>query len=568
MHRKKLSLWAILLCCLLATFDIASAQVIFNNGLAAGGTGTGGFVTNPTAGFGGAPISELTSPMTIFGFGAQVASNNSVADDFTVPAGEAWVISSLEFYTYQTGSTTTSTINNLQLRIWNGAPDGGGTVVYGDLSTNMLSSTAFSGVYRVQNTAQTNSQRPIMSVQVNLPSSVTFMPGTYWIEYRFGGTLASGPWACPITITGQATTGNGKQNLAGTWGNLVDGTNPQGVSFTISGTIQALSEIEVRGTDNSIIASGTTTTSTTNGTDFGLMSVASTPFVEKTFTIANLGTSNLSITGAVVSSNPNFTIQTQPSGTVGGSSTSTFVVRFMPSTYGSFTSTISIPSNDTDENPYTFRVSGSATAPEINVLGLGSNIPNNKFLSTTTDGTFLGVSTTSSTPSSTFTIQNTGNDPLTITSITVSQGSSFSVSNIPSVVAVASSADFKVSFSPSNGSKLDTLVIKSNGANVPVYRFIISAGGVVAALEDGLFSGNIEVYPNPSAGNFQIKVSDSKYTSLDASVYDLAGKLIKNYSTNQFNGLIDINLDTYEKGAYLLVLESDGQKAIRKLIKQ
>ena len=571
MQKGKLRFLIVVLCYFfISSSNSFAQQVLFNNGLNAGGSGTGGFVTNATAGFGGAPISELATSLGLstIGFGAQIASNNSVADDFTIPVGETWEVSSLEFFTYQTGSTTTSTINNLQLRIWNGAPDAGGTVVYGDLSTNMLSSTSFSGVYRVTSTTLTNNQRPIMSVRANLPSPVTFTAGTYWIEYRFGGSLTSGPWACPIAITGQTITGNGKQNINGTWNNLIDGGtgNPaQGLPFIISGT--KAGEIEVRGIDNSVIANGTTTTTVTNGTNFGSISVASTPYLDKTFTIANVATANL-IVSNITSSNPNFVIQAQATSPITGGNTTTFTVRFAPITFGSFTSTISITNNDTDENPYTFRVSGTATAPQIAVSGLGNNIPNNKFLTLSIDGTFLGVATTGNAPKSTFTIQNTGNESLTINNITTPQGSSFSIENLPSVIGAGSSADFTVLFNSNNGSKLDTLTINSNGANAPMFKFAISAGGIVSALEDGLFSGNIEVYPNPSIGSFQVKISDSKYTSINASVYDLNGKFIQNYSINQFNGFIDINLDKYAKGSYLLILEAGGEKAIRKLIKQ
>ncbi len=35
--------------------------------------------------------------------------------------------------------------------------------------------------------------------------------GTYWVQSATDGSLASGPWAPPITILGQTTTGNALQ---------------------------------------------------------------------------------------------------------------------------------------------------------------------------------------------------------------------------------------------------------------------------------------------------------------------------------------------------------------------
>jgi hypothetical protein len=69
----------------------------------------------------------------------------------------------------------------------------------------------------------------------------TVLPqGTYWVDYQFTGSLASGPWAPPITILGQTTTGNGLQytSTAGVWAALIDtGTagTPQGLPFIIDG---------------------------------------------------------------------------------------------------------------------------------------------------------------------------------------------------------------------------------------------------------------------------------------------------------------------------------------------
>ncbi|MFZ1553126.1 MAG: hypothetical protein WAV53_17145, partial [Anaerolineae bacterium] len=75
----------------------------------------GPLVTHPGGGFGGADASAVQTAigLTIYGAGHQLSANNRVADDFTVPAGETWTINTVTFYAYQTGSTTTSTINHV-----------------------------------------------------------------------------------------------------------------------------------------------------------------------------------------------------------------------------------------------------------------------------------------------------------------------------------------------------------------------------------------------------------------------------------------------------------------------
>lgn len=202
-----------------------SEAVLFDNGP---------LVTLPGGGCSGGDASILdgTLGLTVYGFGAQQASGNYIADDFTNTS--AWNIDSLKFFTYQTGATTV-TINGIYVQIWNGQPNAGGTVVWGDLTTNRLSAARFTNIYRALNTTPTDCQRRIQEVVVNT-SGLNLAPGTYWVQWGFTGTGTSGPWQPPITISGQTTTGNGLQNLAGTWGNLLDGTFQQGAPFIVYGT--------------------------------------------------------------------------------------------------------------------------------------------------------------------------------------------------------------------------------------------------------------------------------------------------------------------------------------------
>ncbi|MGQ9798752.1 MAG: hypothetical protein ACUVRG_05585 [Ignavibacterium sp.] len=93
---------------------------------------------------GGANGSVLQTAISLnsFGFAHQQSSNFRVADDFVIPAGQTWTINQATFFAYQTGSSTTSTITGVNVRIWNGQPDvSGSTVVFGDTATNRMSAT-------------------------------------------------------------------------------------------------------------------------------------------------------------------------------------------------------------------------------------------------------------------------------------------------------------------------------------------------------------------------------------------------------------------------------------------
>jgi len=199
----------------------------------------GSLVTHPGGGSGGADASSLQDTsllMTIFGFGHALAANIRVADDFTVPAG-GWNVSQIVFFAYQTGSSTTSTINHVNLQIWDGPPGAPSNIVFGDTATNRLATSTFSNVYRtLESAGQAGTTRPLMA---NATTVSTFLPaGTYWVDWQTGGTLGSGPWVAPVTILGQTGKpgANGLQALTpGVWSAALD-VAAQDFPFIIEGT--------------------------------------------------------------------------------------------------------------------------------------------------------------------------------------------------------------------------------------------------------------------------------------------------------------------------------------------
>jgi hypothetical protein len=178
--------------------------------------------------------------MSTYGFGHQVSAGNRIADEFTVTGATGWIIDEIAFYAYQTGSSPDpSTLTAVNYQIWDGPPnDPASTVVFGDTTTNRLLSSVWSSIYRVLDTGLLDTSRPIMANTVS--AGVYLPPGIYWLDWQTDGSLASGPWAPPIAILGQTTTGNALQFTpsTGAWNPLVDsGTGtPQGFPFVLMGT--------------------------------------------------------------------------------------------------------------------------------------------------------------------------------------------------------------------------------------------------------------------------------------------------------------------------------------------
>ena len=181
----------------------------------------GPFVNSPGTGAGGADESILQGGlgMTTYGSGCQQTAGNSIADDVVVPS--AWTVNEMDVFSYQTDSSTTSTFTGAMVRVWDGDPTAGGTVIWGDLTTNIMTSTSWTNAYRNDDGPGGSTNRPIMKVTCDL-GGLSLAPGTYWFEWTLTGSGSSGPWAPAITINGQTTTGNALQNQSGTWVALTD----------------------------------------------------------------------------------------------------------------------------------------------------------------------------------------------------------------------------------------------------------------------------------------------------------------------------------------------------------
>lgn len=180
--------------------------------------------------------SILVSPSTTFGLGAQTSAGNSVADDFTIAAGNSWNVSSLDFFSYQTGATSFT----FQQATW--------AIRSGDANTGTIMASGVTNLtngglqgYRVTSTTLTNTQRGIYKAQADV-ADFSLGAGHYWLSWSLTGTAASGPWQPPVS---DGRTGNAMQAATNgsfaTWhdaGSTLTGEVP----FVINGVAAAVPE--------------------------------------------------------------------------------------------------------------------------------------------------------------------------------------------------------------------------------------------------------------------------------------------------------------------------------------
>jgi hypothetical protein len=194
-----------------------------------------GFVTDPGVMTNGGDASWTKGSQTTWGPNANHNIGYMLADEFTINAQTN--INEITVYAYQTGSSTTSTFTGLYAQIFNGSPMNGGTIVWGNNTNNIMTTTAFTNCYRGSDGETGATTRPIMSITAS-GLNIQLTAGTYYLVYSLTGSGSSGPYGAPQCEPGIGNTGNGLQYTNNSWTNLIDtGSNTTyGCSMKLNGT--------------------------------------------------------------------------------------------------------------------------------------------------------------------------------------------------------------------------------------------------------------------------------------------------------------------------------------------
>ncbi|WP_046746061.1 LamG-like jellyroll fold domain-containing protein [Kordia zhangzhouensis] len=204
-----------------------------------------------------------------------------------------------------------------------------------------------------------------------------------------GGTIAGNSVSTSFTIPTSATAGLTRMRIAfRNWWHPTDscdgsfdGNLGEYEDYSVNLMIDPSSpgEIAVSGNGNNITNGAVLADATVdNGTDFAVYDIYEGT-ITKVYTITNNGGLDLNLVGSPIiqsSGSTDFTV-TQPSDTVlSVGETTTFTVSYNPSTLAVHQAIISIGSDDTDENPFTFVVRGEGvqTFPDTDGDGITDNV--------------------------------------------------------------------------------------------------------------------------------------------------------------------------------------------------
>ncbi|MEP0516050.1 choice-of-anchor D domain-containing protein, partial [Dokdonia sp.] len=246
-------------------------------------------------------------------------------------------------------------------------------------------------------------------------------------------------------------------------------------------------EINITGLGNDI-SNGDITPDTLDNTDFG--SIATGSSAQNTFNIENLGnlaltilgtTPYVSITGADAAL---FNVSTAASNTVAADSSSPFIITYSPISTGIHNATVTITSDDGDENVYVYSIRGTAIVPtpEISITGNGNEITDGDIVSSVADNTDFGVVLVGDTNENEFIIVNTGTGDLNLTdptpyiSLSGSGSSEFNLSLIPSdlITSGGGTTVFRITYSPTvDGTHTATISIANSDSDEASYVFDI-----------------------------------------------------------------------------------------------
>jgi hypothetical protein len=210
-----------LILALVAAATSSFSQVYYDQSQLINGTNAG------TGAIAGQHISMLEAGETIFGFGAQTASNNICADDFTVGSGGA-VITGFSIFMYTTGATAP----NLTGVSWNigSAPS---TSLTATAVTSTFWSVGGANVYRV-NAGDTGSTGGLREIQIATVTglNLNLSPGTYFLSFN----AAPGNFTPPLPTSLASHGQNMQQSLAGgAFAPVVTGSTGADMAFIIHG---------------------------------------------------------------------------------------------------------------------------------------------------------------------------------------------------------------------------------------------------------------------------------------------------------------------------------------------
>ncbi|MDX2239097.1 MAG: choice-of-anchor D domain-containing protein [Leptolyngbyaceae cyanobacterium bins.302] len=229
----------------------------------------------------------------------------------------------------------------------------------------------------------------------------------------------------------------------------------------------------------------------------------------RTFTLANIGTAPLSLSGLTLPIGFNL-VGALPA-TVNAGSSTTLVVQVDTTSAGTFSGTLTLSNNDSDENPFDFVIQASVTTPEpeIAMQDGATNI-----LDGTTTPIDFGTVLIGGTLTRTFTIANSGTANLSLSGLNLPTGFSLA-STPPATLAAETSTSLTIAVDTTiPGNYSGTLLLSNNDSDENPFDFVIQAT-VRATNSDPTVTVPLVDQTTTATSSFQYTIAPNTFTDLD-----------------------------------------------------
>jgi hypothetical protein len=94
----------------------------------------------------------------------------------------------------------------------------------------------------------------------------------------------------------------------------------------------------------------------------------------------------------------------------------------------------------------------------------------------------------------------------------------------------------------------------------------IGIGTQVTALDE--LNSAVGIYPNPSAGVFNVNLDKSLVGSVDIQIYNALGAVVRSYNFNSPDEVKSIDLQNAPKGLYIVRISNQGKEGTVKIVKE
>lgn len=409
-----------------------------------------------------------------------------------------------------------------------------------------------SNAFDVSGTVVANAQT--ISTAYNTPASITL---TGQDSANPGATLAYGIVTNPIQGT---LSGTGPNR---TYTPNTNYSGPDSFTFTVAnGAIVSAPATVTLGVDQppGEIAIeqpvGTELTDGVSTVNYGSIPILSG--TTRTFTVRNLGTTNIVVSGITKdgTNSADITLGAISASTIAAGSTATFDVTFAPGALGARSAAIHVLSNDVDEGSFdiALEATGSGAFPDIAIEQPAGTLRPDQGAIIDYGLIMLGTPTTQ-----TFTIKNTGGADLNISGITLDgTGASQFVAGVPSTALIApgGNATLTVTLTPTTpGAKLAALHVLSNDPDEGSYDIELHGIGTVVPGPITLMR-DINAVPGGSAINNFVASGSNYYYVYNFGLYRTNGTAAGTTFINSVN--TSANQTVAVIGGTVCFVQSDG----------